>query len=381
MIQVIDRAELLQSKLRDDRLDGAVVVLPQHVYYFTGHRPGNSGTGHKPIPWGFWFFVLGPNKRLLVAPGAQEQLSKTLRPGVEALAYKVDSTERVIDERQAASSALSQAVVEAGLKGKRIGIEAANFGFGFVEEIRKVADVAPLGDQIESMRLQKDDEELLLIRRAVDILDCAFETARQTIKPGVSELEVFGAIQRTILMENQEPFILDVTFASGPNTAGMLGPPTERKLAEGDLFLVDLYPILKMYKSDMTRMFVAGKPLEWQLKMHATIKEAMRLAEQALRPGIPASEPDAIVRRCITEAGYGDYIVHHAGHGLGLTHPERPYIAPWEDMELKERMVLAIEPGIYIPGLGGMRIEQNYILWTDGAEPLSQFSFELFACG
>ena len=379
---MIDRAELLQSKLQDDHLDGAVVALPQHVYYFTGHRLGNWGTGHKPIHvWGFSFFVLGPNKRLLVAPGDQEQLSQELRPGVEALGYKTDSRDQVVEEQQTASDALAQAVVAAGLEGHRIGVETAYLGFSFAKAIQKVAQVTPLGHQIETLRLVKDDEEFSLIRRAVGILDCAFETARQIISPGVSELEVFGAIQRTILMENKEPCILDVTFASGPNTAGMLGPPTERKLAEGDLFLVDLYPILKMYKSDMTRMFVAGKPLEWQLKMHGVIEKAMRLAEQALRPGIPASEPDAIVRRCIAEAGYGDYIVHHAGHGLGLTHPERPYIAPWEDMELKERMVLAIEPGIYIPGLGGMRIEQNYILWPDSAEPLSQFPFELLACG
>ena len=237
--------------------------------------------------------------------------------------------------------------------------------------------------QIETLRLTKDDEELALIRRAVNILDCAFEAAQQTIRPGLSELEVVSALQRKIFMENKEPFILDVTCGSGTDTGmvAALGPPTERVLAEGDLFLIDLYPVLKMYKGDMTRAFVAGEPVAWQLEMHTVLKEAMRLAEGALRPGMPASEPDAIVRRCITQAGYGDHIVHHAGHGLGLTHPERPYIAPWEEMVLQERMVLAIEPGIYIPGLGGMRIEQNYVLWADGAEPLSRLPFELQACG
>ena len=118
---MIDRAEVLQGKLHDVHLDGAVIALPQHVYYFTGHRPGSSGTGHKPIPWGVWVFVLGPEKRLLVAPGVQQQLSKSLRPGVEALAYKVDSTEWVIDEGQVASAALPEAVTTAGLEGKRIG--------------------------------------------------------------------------------------------------------------------------------------------------------------------------------------------------------------------------------------------------------------------
>ena len=378
---MVDRSQLLRQELCDIGLTGAVVALPQHVYYFTGHKPGTSGSGHKPIPWGFWFFVLGPNKCLLVAPGNHEHLSQGLRPGIEVFAYKADSTDRVIDEGQAAGAALNQAVAAAGLKGKRIGIEAAEVGFGFAEQIGKVADVAPLGEVIETMRLLKDDEEISLIRRAVGILDSAFETARQTIRPGVSELEVLGAIQLAILLENKEPFVMDTTVASGPNTAGNLGPPTERILAEGDLFLVDLYPVLKMYKSDMTRMFVAGKPLEWQLKMHTVIEEAMRLAEQALRPGVPASEPDAIVRRCITEAGYGDYIIGHAGHGLGLVHPERPYIAPWEDMELKERMVVAVEPGIYIPGLGGMRIEQNYVLRADGPELLSGFPAKLLGCG
>ena len=96
---------------------------------------------------------------------------------------------------------------------------------------------------------------------------------------------------------------------------------------------------------------------------------------------MPASIPDSIVRKCITEAGYGDYIVHHAGHGLGLTHPERPYIAPWENTKLEKRMVIAIEPGIFIPGPGGMRIEQNYVIWDEGPETLSQFPLELLSCG
>lgn len=377
---MIDRSESLQAILRGDNLDGAVVALPQHVYYFSGHRPGTSGTGHKPIPWGYWFFVLGPNKRLLVVPLGEEQLSETLRSGVESFSYKADSSEHLVDERRAASTALGRAVAEAGLTGKNVGVEAADLGFGFAEEIRKVADVTPLGNQIETMRLQKDDEEMSLIRRAAGILDRGFETARQAIRPGVSEQEVYAAIYRAILLENKESFILDVIFASGVNTAGRLTPPTERVLDESDLFLVDLYPVLNNYKADMTRMFVAGHPLEWQLKMHAVLEDAMLLAERALRPGVSASEPDAIVRRCISDAGYGDYIVHHAGHGLGLTHPERPFIAPWDDMELEERMVISIEPGIYIPGLGGMRVEQNYFIWSDGAESLSQVPLELFTC-
>ena len=172
-------------------------------------------------------------------------VSETLRPGVEAFAYKADSTECVIDERQAASAALTQAVVTAGLKGVRVGVEAAALGLGFAQEIRKVAEVVTLGDQIEAMRLRKDDEELSLIRRAVGILDHGFAAARRAIRPGVSELEVYAAIHRTILLENNAPFVFDVTFASGVNTEGRLGLPTDRELAEGDLFLVDLYPVLR----------------------------------------------------------------------------------------------------------------------------------------
>jgi Xaa-Pro aminopeptidase len=358
--------------------------MPQHVNYFTGYRHGPWGTGHKPIHvWGFPFFVLGPERRLLVAPGSQEQIPRGLRLGVEALGYESDSTTGLVDERNTAGEALIQAVVAAGLEGKRIGIEGAYLGYDFVEAVQRVCKVAPLDDQIETLRLTKDDEELSLIRRAASILDAAFETAQYTLRPGVSELEVLGILQRRMLEKNGEPFIFDATCGSGPNTGSVdkLGPPTEREVEEGDLFLLDLYPVLKMYKADVTRIFVAGKPAAWQVKMHAVLNEAMRLAEGLLRPGMPAREPDAVVRQCLVQAGYGDHIVHHAGHGLGLTHPERPYIAPWEEMVLQERMVLAIEPGVYIPGLGGMRIEQNYVLWSDGAEPLSKLPFELLACG
>jgi len=377
---LIDRAELLQGKLHADRLTGAVVALPQHVYYFTGNRPGSSGSGHKPVPWGFWFFVLGPSRRFLVAPGTQEQLSKGLRPGVEPFPYQADSTECVIHEQQAAKAALAQAAVAAGLAGKRVGVEAAELGLAFAEELRRSCELVPLGGQVESMRMCKDEEELALIRRAVGIVDHGFEAARQAIRPGVTELEVYAAVYKCMLLDNGEPFILDVTWGSGPNTLGGLGAPSSRALRDGELFLVDMYPTFKMYKSDMTRVFVAGKPQDWQRKAHDTLVEAMRRAEQAARSGVPASEPDAVARRFVADAGYG-VMPHHAGHCLGLLHPERPYLAPWETLPLEELMVIAIEPGLTIPGRGYMRIERNYVVRADGVECLSHFPCELYACG
>jgi Xaa-Pro aminopeptidase len=377
---LIDRAALLQERLYGDPLAGAGVALPQHVYYLTGNRPGSAGSGHKPIPWGYWFFVLGPRKRLLVAPGTAEQLSQGLRPGVEVLPYRADSTEGVIREPQAAATALAQAVVAAGLERKRIGVEAAELGMGFGEVAGRSCEIVPLDAQIEHMRLRKDDEELDLIRRAVGIVDHGFEAARRTIRPCVTELEVYAAVYSDMLVQNGEPFILDVTWGSGPNTLGGLGAPSNRTLREGELFLMDMYPTFKMYKSDMTRLFVAGKPRDWQLKAHAVLAEAMRRAEQAVRPGVPASEPDAVARRCVAEAGYG-LMPHHAGHGLGLMHPERPYLAPWEPLQLEERTVIAIEPGLIVPELGYMRIERNYVVRADGAECLSRFPCELYACG
>lgn len=145
--------------------------------------------------------------------------------------------DQIIGKKKAASDALTQAIIIAGLRGKQTGIEGGSLGFYFVESIRDTTKVFPLDDQIELIRLEKDDEELAMKRRANRILNSAFETAQKTINPGVNELEVYDAIHHTILMDIREPFILDVTFASGPNTVSRHGSPIGRHLVEGDLFI------------------------------------------------------------------------------------------------------------------------------------------------
>ena len=176
------------------------------------------------------------------------------------------------------------------------------------------------------------------------------------------------------------PYTLIGDFVSGPRTERVGGPASPRVLQAGDLFIIDIFPVLDWYKGDITRTFVAGQPTARQREVHRVLDEALAAGAAAIRPGLRACDLDAVVRGTVTRAGYGENFPHHSGHAIGLGHPKSPYIIPADPSELRPNMVITLEPGIYLPGEGGMRLEQNYLITESGAEGLSQFPRELIVC-
>jgi len=228
---------------------------------------------------------------------------------------------------------------------------------------------------IGALRMRKDQTEFINLKENALIDDRAMQAGFAAIKEGVTELEIGEAINKHFISEGAKPQFCIV--GSGPNGAFPHHHTGDRKVKYGDAVLIDIGGRKGTFPSDMTRMSVLGEPPESYLEIHAIVERAVQAAMSAAKPGVMAKEVDAAARGVITEAGYGDYFVHRTGHGLGIDIHEPPYITATSEVILDEGMVFSIEPGIYLQGRFGVRLEEIVILRADGPEILSELSRNL----
>ena len=231
------------------------------------------------------------------------------------------------------------------------------------------------GSTVGALRMRKDQDEFANLKENALIDDRAMQAGFAAIKEGVSELEIGEAINKHFISEGAKPQFCIV--GSGPNGAFPHHHTGDRKVKKGDAVLIDIGGRKGTFPSDMTRMSVLGHPPEGYLEIHAIVERAVKAALSAARPGVMAKDVDAAARSVITEAGYGEFFVHRTGHGLGIDIHEPPYITATSEVVLDEGMVVSIEPGIYLQGRFGVRLEEIVILRTDGPEILSDLTREL----
>ena len=227
---------------------------------------------------------------------------------------------------------------------------------------------------IGALRMRKDDNEYSSLKENALIDDRAMQAGFAAIKAGVTELEIGEVINKHFISEGAKPQFCIV--GSGPNGAFPHHHTGDRKIQNGDVVLIDIGGRKGTFPSDMTRMSVLGEPPEDYHEVHAIVERAVQAAMRAAKPGVMAKEVDAAARGVITEAGYGDYFVHRTGHGLGIDIHEPPYITATSEVVLDEGMVFSIEPGIYLQGRFGVRLEEIVILRSEGPEILSELSRE-----
>jgi len=228
---------------------------------------------------------------------------------------------------------------------------------------------------VGALRMCKDQDEFVNLKENALIDDRAMLAGFAAIKEGVSELEIGEAINKHFISEGAKPQFCIV--GSGPNGAFPHHHTGNRKVKKGDAVLIDIGGRKGTFPSDMTRMSVLGEPPEGYLEIHAIVERAVQAALSAARPGVMAKDVDAAARNVITEAGYGEFFVHRTGHGLGIDIHEPPYITATSEVVLDEGMVFSIEPGIYLQGKFGVRLEEIVILRNDGPEILSELSRNL----
>jgi len=222
-------------------------------------------------------------------------------------------------------------------------------------------------DTLGVLRMQKDEEELAALKMSAQIADRTLRKAWDALRVGMTELEVAAVIRESFLSEGADPKYWVV--GTGANSAfphSITGP---RRVAEGDALLIDIGARKDSYYSDITRMCVIGRPPEGYQEVHDTVEKAVQAAMEMVRPGVLAKQVDAVARAVIERAGFGQYYPHRLGHGLGLDDHEPPYLSA--EYPLAENMVFTIEPGIYIPGRFGVRLEELVVLRRNGPELMS----------
>lgn len=240
-------------------------------------------------------------------------------------------------------------------------------------------DSNALSDAVKKLRMTKDDEEISYIRKAQEIAETAFEELLPFIRAGVTEREIALELNRLMFFYGAEDLSFETIALAGANTSMPHGVPSDKKVGEGEFVLLDFGAVWNGYHSDMTRTVCVGKPSEEMEKVYNVVLEAQLAALEAARAGITGRELDRISRDIIENAGYGEYFGHSLGHGVGMDIHEAPNASQGNELPLNEGAVVTIEPGIYLAGKFGVRIEDFVILTENGCENLTKCAKKLIS--
>jgi Xaa-Pro aminopeptidase len=267
------------------------------------------------------------------------------------------------------------------LKLKSIGFESNSLTFSFhqslVEKLANEATLIPLEKELKNLRAVKDIEELSLIRRAIDISSGAFLHIIEILKENIQESEAALEMESFMKRKGADAIGFDIIIASGRRSALPHGRASAKRIEKGDFILIDFGSGFEGYYSDQTRTVVCGQPSSEQKKIYQVVREAHDKAIERVRQGIPIQEIDKAARDHIRDQGYGEYFGHGTGHGIGLAVHEDPVVNFENKGLVQEGMVFTIEPGIYIPDWGGVRIEDMIYVAPHGAEVLTYLPGEL----
>jgi Xaa-Pro dipeptidase len=230
---------------------------------------------------------------------------------------------------------------------------------------------------LQALRKVKDENEVKLMRKAGELTSEGMRVAREVLAAGVKEYEVAAEIEYAMRKLGSSGVAFETIVSSGVSSAFPHGGCSDREIREGDLVVVDIGATYKFYRSDMTRTFVVGKPSEKQKKLYQIVKTSQEKAFGAVKPGAKAADVDAAARKIIADAGYGEHFVHGLGHGVGLEVHEPPILSPDSKDVLAVGNVVTVEPGVYLVGYGGIRIEDTVIVKKDGAQKLTHGTYAL----
>lgn len=244
-------------------------------------------------------------------------------------------------------------------------------GFRKMSEALSGIELVPAGKLVEAVRMVKDESELAVLKEACAIADRAFEHLLGVLKPGMTEKEAALELEFFMRREGAAGTSFDTIVASGERSAMPHGTASDRKIGPGELVTFDFGAFYQGYCSDLTRTVVLGPASDRHREIYGIVLEAQQAALDGIRPGMTGREADRIARSVIEKYGYGEYFGHGTGHGIGLEIHEEPRLSMGGEVMLVPGMTVTVEPGIYIPGFGGVRIEDDIVITENGAELLT----------
>lgn len=360
----VERLRRLQEEAARDGLDCMALVPGPNLFYLTGlsfHLSERPVVGLFPVD--------APPAVVLPALEA---------PKLEHAAFPLEVFTYTDEEGPAL--AFHQACAALELAEARIGAEALRMRLlemRFLERYAPDCQLVPADEVVARLRVCKDAAELELMRRAVAVVEAALEATLDQVAVGMTEREVAGLLMVEILQAGGEGVPFEPIVVAGPNAASPHAAPSDRPLRPYETIVIDCGAAVGGYVSDLTRTVVLeGLPPEFQ-PVYEVVRQANEVARVKAAPGIAAQEVDRAARDVIDAAGYGEFFIHRTGHGLGLEVHEPPYIVAGNREELRPGMTFTVEPGVYLPGRGGVRIEDDVVVMAEGAETLTAFPREL----
>ncbi|MBE7535696.1 MAG: aminopeptidase P family protein [Anaerolineales bacterium] len=364
------RLDKLNASLSTGGLDSVILNPGPTLKYLTGL---NFHLMERPIV----LFFAKDQTPALVLPELELQKVANLPYKLQVFSYPENPAEWDAAFRKAAQSL--------NLDGKRIGVESRQLRlleFRYVKNAAPEADFPDAGDALSQLRLRKDRTEVEAMRRAVQIAQSALEATIPLIKIGMTEKELSAELMMQLFKHGSDPEMpFSPIVSSGPNSANPHASPSDRKLQAGDLLVVDWGAAHDGYISDLTRTFAVGEVDAEYEKIHKITQEANAAGRAASKPGVPCANVDKAARDVIEKAGYGKYFTHRTGHGIGMEGHEDPYMRG-DNMQLLELgMAFTVEPGIYLAGKNGVRIEDNVVITETGADVLSDMPREMRVVG
>ncbi len=351
------RVQKLQASLRGKKLGGLLVTQPENRRYLCGFRGGDNGIQESSGV----LFVPSKGPVHLITDSRFQLQAEEEAPLCTVHVFAKTRNELICE-------------LAKELKLTSLGFESdytLHSAVGELESALKKIRLVPTTNMVEKMRLIKDEEEIELLRQSVRLNEAVFEKIYSSLMDYSSEIEVALALESTMRTMGAERPAFATIVASGEHGAQPHAIPSNDELHSGGSFTIDMGVVLNGYCSDMTRTFCYGRPSQKYMQIHRIVRKAQLAGIEAIRAGVTGASVDKAARRVIEEAGFGEYFGHGLGHGVGLAIHEDPRLSRLNNKKLKAGMVVTVEPGIYIPGWGGIRLEDMVVVREDGCERLN----------
>ena len=355
-----DRRQKLRRQIRQEGLDGLLVTSFINVTYLTGFTGDDS------------YVLLTIADDLVISDQRYTTQLEEECPGLE-LAIRGPGT-KMLDFT---TKTLEKA------KLKRLGVEADSMTVGLRNALAQAlpkVELVPTSGWVEDLRIVKDKSEIDRTRRACDLARRTFEVVRAKLTPEMTEQQVSNELEYQARQFGAKRMSFETIVAVGPRAALPHARPTTRRIGESDFTLIDWGVDEGLYMSDLTRVLATDRISPKLRKLYGVVLKAQLAGIDAVRPGATCEQVDRAARDVIEQAGYGKQFGHGLGHGLGLEIHEAPRLVEGQDRELKPGMIVTVEPGIYFPGWGGIRIEDDVLVTRDGHEVLTSVPKELDEC-
>jgi len=355
------RLAKLQAIIQQAGLDAAAFVPGPNIFYLTGVS-----------------FHLSERSTILIVPAAGDPAM--IIPSLE-MPKIVDAEPFPMrffsyTDSEGAPPAFERACKGLNLSGQKLGVEGLRMRVLERQLFERYAPgcvVTAADDALMNLRMHKDQGEIEAMRRAIALSQKALDSTLAQVRPGMTERQIANILLMALSEQGSDGNAFEPIVLGGPGSAHPHGMTGDHVIREGELLLFDFGGTYHGYPADITRTFGVGELDPELVNIYETVKAANAAGIAAAKPGVAAQKVDRAARKVITEAGYGEYFIHRAGHGLGLDIHEGPYMAEGNTLILEPGMVFTVEPGIYVPGKGGARVEDNVVITETGADVLTTY--------